>query len=97
MKYLLVLFLFIGSAHASENDPLIHLLIASKATGMCGTIKQLSAFQETTKMPGGDDFLLRFLNTEVARLGKTLPQFLKECEAAVSIYTQTMKSLRVQQ
>ncbi len=64
---------------------------------MCGTIKQLSAFQETTKMPGGDDFLLRFLNTEVARLGKTLPQFLKESEAAVSIYTQTMKSLRVQQ
>ena len=81
------------SAHANENDAVIDMLIAAKATGMCGTFKQLSAFQESTKMPGGDDFLVRFLNTEAARLGKTLPQFLKECQTAVEYYTTIMRAL----
>ncbi len=55
--------------------------------------KQLTAFQESTKMLGGDEFILRFVNTEAARLGKTVPQFLSECQSSVAIYTKTMQSL----
>lgn len=80
-------------SHANDNEALMDALIAAKATGMCGAIKQMSAFQESTKMPGGDGFILRFLNTEAARLGKTLPEFLAQCKAAVDTYTALMSSL----
>lgn len=78
---------------SADNEGLIELLIVSKVTGTCGTIKQLVAFQDATKMPGGDEFIMRFINTEMARLGKELPEFLKECEAAVKIYSETMTAL----
>lgn len=77
----------------NENKPLIEMLVIAKSTGMCGNIKQLVAFQETTKMDGGDDFLLRFLNTEAARLGQDLPELLTQCKSSISIYTRTMESL----
>ncbi|MGB5966680.1 MAG: hypothetical protein WBG65_14250 [Sulfurimonadaceae bacterium] len=97
MKFLissiLLLSLLLPNTNANENEPLINLLIVAKATGMCGTIKQLTSFQESTKMPGGDEFILRFVNTEAARLGKTVPQFLSKCQNSVSIYTKTMQSL----
>ena len=38
-------------------------------------------------MPGGDDFLLRFLATEQARLGMTPQEFLKVCQSSISTYT----------
>ena len=68
-------------------------MVASKATGMCGAIKQMTAFQESTQMPSGNEFLLRFLNTEAARLGKTLPEFLHGCTTSVKIYTDMMSEL----
>jgi len=92
-----MIFFSASFAHAEDNDQLINLLIASKATGMCGTLKQLAAFQESTQMPGGDEFLLRFINTEAARLGKTLPDLLSECETSVAIYTRTMEALGFEQ
>lgn len=93
IRSLMLVSLLLPNVDANDNEPLIELLIVAKATGMCGTIKQLTAFQESTKMPGGDEFILRFLNTEVARLGKTVPQFLNECQSSVAIYTNTMESL----
>jgi hypothetical protein len=99
MKYIILIIFFLVSTisfaqeNENENDTLINLLIVSKATGMCGTIKQLASFQKVTKMPSGDEFLMRFLNTEMARLGKTLPQFLKECESAVTTYTNNINAL----
>lgn len=88
------LILLSGISHANDNEALMDALVAAKATGMCGAIKQMSAFQESTKMPGGDDFILRFLNSEAARLGKTLPEFLAQCKAAVGSYTALMSSLK---
>ena len=81
----------IGNLKANQNEELIDLLTITKVAGMCGTFKQMATFQESTKMPGGDEFILRFMNTEAARLGKTLPQFLNECKSAVDIYTKTME------
>jgi hypothetical protein len=85
-----------GLPYANENELLLDALVAAKATGMCGAIKQLSAFQESTKMPGGDEFILRFLNTEAARLGRTLPEFLTLCQTAASTYTTLMSSLEAE-
>ena len=95
MKRLVLILCFIisFSTSANENDGVIEMLIAAKATGMCGTFKQMSIFQESTQMPGGDEFVVRFLNTEAARLGKTLPQFLDECQAAVRKYVELMDVL----
>lgn len=99
MKKLSLIFLICisFSVQANENEAVVHLLIAAKATGMCGTITQLAAFQESTKMLGGDEFINRFLNTEMARLGKTLPQFLDECKASAAIYSATMEELGFKQ
>jgi len=95
LKYFLLSLLlsFTGNIQANENDTLIKLLVVSKATGRCGIIQQLTAFQSTTKMAGGNEFLARFLKTEMARLGQTLPVFLEQCEYSISVYTDTMKEL----
>ncbi|WP_316423345.1 hypothetical protein [Escherichia coli] len=63
------------------------LMITSKVAGMCGTIKQMATFQESTKMPGGDEFLQRFLTTEQARLGMNPQEFLEACQKSISAYT----------
>ena len=47
----------------------------------------MASFQESTKMPGGDEFLLRFLATEQARLGMSPQEFLKACQKSISTYT----------
>lgn len=92
---LIVLMVFISHDVKAneENEPLIELLIASKATGMCGNIQQMLAFQESTQMNGGDEFIARFVSTEAARLGKTVSEFVAQCDAAIEIYTKTMKDL----
>ena len=86
--------LFSISSLAEEGtDEVLGLMVAAKATGMCGTFKQMTAFQESTQMPGGDEFILRFLNTEAARLGKALPEFLEQCTKSVKIYTDMVSAL----
>lgn len=47
---------------------------------------QMARFQKDTLMPGGDEFLARFLNTESARLGMTYEQYLKQCTDAAKVY-----------
>ena len=96
MKYIAFIALLVFGAQAEENEELIDLMVTSKAVGMCGTITQMASFQEATKMDGGDEFIDRFLSTEMARLGKTLPQFIKECEMAISVYNNTIEALGFQ-
>ncbi|MBY5300761.1 hypothetical protein FP371_21335 [Citrobacter freundii] len=64
-----------------------NLMLTSKWAGMCGAIKQMATFQESTKMPGGDEFLTRFLTTEQARLGMSPQEFLDSCQKSISTYT----------
>jgi len=62
------------------------LMLASKWTGMCGVYQQMSAFQESTKMTEGDEFIRRFVNTELARLDITQQQFIDYCKKASATY-----------
>ncbi len=79
--------LFAFNAYA-EDMSLSSIMAISKATGACGIMKQMASFQETTKMSGGDQFMLRFWQTEAARLGTDLSQYIKTCEKVTGAYTE---------
>ena len=64
----------------------LDLMVTAKFSGGCGIVTQLASFQESTKMPGGDEFLGRFLKTESARLGMSLKQYLEQCRQSTEIY-----------
>lgn len=85
-------------AHAQTGDAELIRVIAvnAKLAGMCGAIKQMAAFQEATQMPGGNDFLVRFINTEAARLGKDLQAFMQDCVQISKQHGQFMRSLEGQ-
>jgi hypothetical protein len=79
---------FGASTRAVENggESALALLVTAKFSGGCGIITQMAAFQQTTKMRGGDEFLERFINTESARLGMTLKQYLEQCRKSSEVY-----------
>ena len=88
-RYLAGLLLLIPSVSwaddiASLSDT--ELLAAAKLSGACGIIGQMASFQDSTKMPGGTEFLNRFMSTEAARLGWTLDQYLSNCRNALNTY-----------
>ena len=77
----------------TDSEFALDLMVTAKATGMCGVFSQMVSFQDSTKMPGGDDFIVRFINTEAARLGYTLDSFMKMCPIIVKKYNDTMQLL----
>ncbi len=79
--YFSLFFLSAPSLNAQEDDveALGSVITLSKMAGMCGMVRQLAFFQESTKMTGGDEFISRFLTTEAARLGYSLEDFLAKC------------------
>lgn len=44
----------------NEYGEIVGMMVVAKATGMCGVLSQLIRFQDTTKMKGGDEFIMRF-------------------------------------
>ena len=101
-KYLFIFLILYSAISLSEesndnNDMIIGLLVTAKAAGMCGVFSQMANFQETTKMPGGDEFIVRFFSTEAARLGHTLESFMQQCPVVVSRYVETMELFGFQQ
>lgn len=92
---LIVLMLFFSlNVYANEqenNKTVVEMLVVAKATGMCGVFSQLIGFQEATKMQGGDEFIVRFLSTEAARLGHTLESLTGQCPGVVKKYNAYMK------
>jgi hypothetical protein len=96
MRWVVIVFIVAAipfGAHAEKSESLTGLMALSKMTGLCGAIKQMAAFQETTQMPSGNEFLLRFTRTEAARMGKDLKSFLDQCKTSVETYTRTYKML----
>ena len=63
------------------------LLVVGKAAGACGILDLQLAFQQSTQMAGGNEFVVRFWTTEAARLGMTLPQYATEhCKSSLESY-----------
>ena len=100
-RLILAIFVFTSaSLYAEENsetDAIIDAMVIAKTTGMCGVFGQMSRFQESTKMPGGDEFVLRFLRTEAARLGQDLSSFLATCSRMPEQYNGIMNALGFKQ
>ncbi|MCY1390149.1 hypothetical protein D3C76_589640 [compost metagenome] len=72
---------------AEPSDNMVKgILVSAKFSGGCSMIVQMATFQESTKMPGGDEFLLRFLNMEAARLGFTSKEYMEQCQQAAKVY-----------
>ena len=97
---IVLIFPLIVSADNSENGDMsevIDMMVVAKATGMCGVFAQMLNFQSATKMPGGDEFILRFLSTEAARLGMTVEELTGQCPSTVKQYNLTMKLLGFEQ
>lgn len=69
------------------------LMVISKMTGICGVLSQMVQFQETTKMPGGAEFIARFWSTEFARLDMPRETFLKNCKGSISAYDRLWETL----
>ncbi|HEY0289083.1 MAG TPA: hypothetical protein VGC62_19065 [Pseudomonas sp.] len=73
-------------AAGKEEGQVQEILVAAKFSGGCGILAQMTSFQASTKMPGGDQFIERFLNTESARLGWTVKDYLQRCSKSIEIY-----------
>jgi hypothetical protein len=89
LNFLIFVFAFANaSANAGDEASMQDMLLVSKMTGACGVMQQMAAFQSSTEMPGGSEFIKRFWQTEFARLGKSQETFLKECEGSIAAYNQ---------
>lgn len=89
MKKLVLLILFIVSwtPHVKAEDLSINGLMAgAKMSGGCGIIKQMFQFQDATQMPGGEEFIMRFLNTEYARLELSQSEYFELCVKSNEMY-----------
>lgn len=74
-----------SQTYSAEVDP-TEILVVAKFSGFCGAISQMHDFQQVTKMPGGDEFVSRFLATEAARLGLNVKKMLENCAHSAQIY-----------
>jgi hypothetical protein len=99
LKIIIFLLLFLpvllNAEESKQNDwsEIVGMMVVAKATGMCGALSQLVTFQDTTKMKGGDEFIMRFLETEAARLGYTVDSFVSQCPDVTKKYKEYMKLL----
>lgn len=90
MKVILsiVLASFCANAWSAEQEaPSIQaILVSAKFLGGCGILSQMAIFQDSTKMAGGNEFIIRFMSTEAARLGMTVDQYMAQCKKSAEIY-----------
>lgn len=84
MVKIIFLYALIAPAAAEQppEDALKGVIASAKIAGGCALLIQMLKFQDETKMAGGDEFLNRFYNMEIARLGLTPEQHTKMCADA---------------
>lgn len=97
LKYLALIFLIgsaatISNAKAKDGIEPQGILAVSKIAGACGILDQMIDFQKKTKMPGGDEFVTRFWQTEAARQGKTVEKMSSDCDDAILGYDKMWKA-----
>jgi len=91
--YLLAaLFLITPTVATTQEMSMEQILAISKIAGACGSMNQMINFQTQTKLEGGDKFVVRFWETESARLGNTLEQMSSQCDNALNIYDNLYKA-----
>lgn len=99
MKLLNALLFSLGFSVAcfAEDDLSIESLMAlGKLTGACGIMNSQIVFQQTTGMPEGDEFLVRYWTTEAARLGMTIEKYGASCSQSIDSYDQFIAAINAQ-
>ena len=62
------------------------ILAVGKMTGACGILDSMIQFQKTTRLEGGEAFVLRFWEVEAARLGMSVQELSTQCNQSVAAY-----------
>lgn len=84
--------LVIQTSPASAELSAQGILAISKMSGACGILDSMINFQKTTRMEGGEAFVLRFWEVEAARLGMSVQQLSQQCNQSVSAYDKLWKA-----
>ena len=87
-------------SHAEEKSNygfVIDLMTNAKVSGMCGVFSQMVEFQNSAKIPGGGEFIVRFIEAEASRLGRTSTSFLDSCVEIARTNSTAMKLLKEKQ
>ncbi|MBL0009984.1 MAG: hypothetical protein IPP22_01185 [Nitrosomonas sp.] len=81
----LVFIIFIVNANVNAQNDLSgqEVLAISKMSGACGILNSMIYFQNTTKMPGGDEFVKRFWGVEAARLGFSMQEYSEAVKKSI--------------
>lgn len=61
-------------------------ITSGKICGACGMFKSMQAFQDMTKVEGGEYFIARFFQAETARLGLAPEGYIDACDRACGLY-----------
>lgn len=87
-RFFFIILIVSCPAHSGNEaqGTLQDMLISAKFTGLCGALQQMTTFQESTKIDGGDQFLERFAMAESARLGMSTSEFFEMCEKSIEKY-----------
>jgi len=94
MRKILLLAIILSSSVSSvsaKESEVSGVMAAAKFSGGCGIFRQMFIFQESTQMPGGEDFIMRFLNTETARLGYSQEEYFEICKKSTEMYKEIVK------
>lgn len=83
-------------APAQDDVSARGFLAVAKMAGACGILDSMIQFQASTRMEGGEAFVLRFWEVEAARLGKSLPQLSETCNDAVGTYDRLWSAMEGQ-
>jgi len=91
-----VLGLVVGSwvttARAQDDLNVQSLMAIAKMSGACGILDSQLTFQQTTKLPGGDEFVVRFWRVEATRLGLAMQEYSDRCDQAIAAYDRLWKA-----
>jgi hypothetical protein len=84
-----------ASANSRDNKALSlqKIMAMAKIAGACGILDQQIAFQKTTRLDGGENFITRFWLAESARLALPFDDFVKVCQNAISDYDRIFKTI----
>ena len=66
-----------ANAEYIEHNKLDEIIKEAQIAGAYGMMSQIISFQVKTKMKGGDEFIIKFINTKAESLGLTSEEFVK--------------------
>lgn len=87
------LILMTCTAPAIANEDQLEALHVARVAGMCGTIRQMSLYQNSVQAPGVDRFILQFVESESARFGIETELFLANCQRITAEFREMLEKL----